>query len=160
MSQPPMLEEFLKRINEVAEKEFFEAGRLTPTYVFFTKKHGIMLIPMTIADKDLAVALIKCAFEEFEAEAYVFYDEAWVWQAPMGTKREDMPANLSNHPDRKEIIHLTGEDYISGMIMAQRSITRVEGEPPKLGPLEITSKDFSQMEGRLVGLLPQRGRAN
>jgi len=160
MSQLPMLEEFLRRISEVAEREFFAEGRLTPTYVVFTKKQGIMMIPMNIADKDIAVALIKEAFKEYEAVAYVFYDEAWVWQAPIGTKREDVPTSLSNHPDRKEVIHLAGEDYISGMIMAQRSITRVEGEPPKLGPLEITSGNFSHMEGRLVGLLPQKGRPN
>jgi hypothetical protein len=154
------LEEFLQKVNLVAESEFYEEGCCTPTYVVITPD-GMIMMPMPdVGDKDFALFLVRKALAKFKAIAYVFYDEAWVLQAPEGMNREDMPTDLRNHPDRKEILHLAAEDYQSGFIIATRAIIREEEKPAKLGPLEMETSKFAQYEGRMIGLLPPRGRKN
>jgi hypothetical protein len=150
------LHQFLERVSLLVEQEFQEEGTLEPTYVVITST-GVLMVPMpTVSDKNFAIFLIKKLFEDLKPIAYVFYDEAWTWEGP----EIEVPMNkdISQHPDRKEIVHLAGEDYVSGFILASRTITRIEGKV-KLGPLTIAN-EHSVLEGRMVGLLPPKGRMN
>jgi len=153
------LHQFLTRVSMLVEQEFQEEGTLEPTYVVVTQT-GVVMVPMpTHVNKDFGVFLIRKLFEDLKPLAYVFYDEAWTIDMPADTKRDEMPGDLSNHPDRKEIVHLAAEDYVSGYILASRTITRVAGKPVELGPLEIAN-EHTILEGRMVGLLPPKGRMN
>jgi len=141
--------------NTLVEKLFADHGRITPVYVVLTGDN-LVVIPAPPLDKDIALRLIREIFAKMQPDAYVFIDEAWVLQ---GTgPREDFPRDISDHPDRKEVVHVFGEDNESGALMARRFIIRPEGAPAQLGPLEFVS--HVSMEGRMVGLLPARGKAN
>jgi hypothetical protein len=141
----------------LVEKLFAEHGRIAAVYVIITGDN-IVVVPAPPLPKDIGLQLIRQVMKAMKPDAYVYIDEAWVLS---GTgPREDFPRDISEHPDRKEVVHVFGEDYETGALMARRSITRPENAPAQLGPLEFVSQDYVRMEGRMVGLLPARGRMN
>jgi hypothetical protein len=64
---------------------------------------------------------------------------------------------VRNHPDRIEAVAISGEDCECGMRTAHRKIIRPKHGKPYLGPLEMTPR-CDRSEGRMVGLLPVKGK--
>jgi hypothetical protein len=65
---------------------------------------------------------------------------------------------VADHPDRTEVIYFFAEDCDEGAIAA--SLTIIRGPVlvhPTLGPLVFESSDMVSIEGRLTGLLPNKG---
>jgi hypothetical protein len=73
----------------------------------------------------------------------------------LNERGRQLGGTLADHPDRVEIVILSGEDETAGWCTARRVIIRPQHGKPYLGPLEIDV--FEVSEGRMVGLLPQRG---
>jgi hypothetical protein len=91
---------------------------------------------------------------------YVFINEAWVVELKADELAEVERLNrdgVNTHPRRVEIVMFSGEDQ-GGELLGRRRIERPFNGKPYLGPLEL--EEFSSSEGRLVGMLPQRGARN
>jgi hypothetical protein len=107
-------------------------------------------------EKDQAVVAVREFFKEHDIVSYVFIDEAWVVQV---TDRADLKVAPRNHPDRREVVFLVAEDE-HGELHGERDIVREQGRPPTLGPLKVIKSPHSEhSEGRMTGMLPQKGRA-
>jgi hypothetical protein len=160
------LREMLAQASDFAAKRFAQKGVLYPQYNMVTSagEHLHELGPST--DKDTAVAIIRAFMEIKDVVRYVFLDEAWTLYKliqPAEFERIDREG-LRNHPERVEIVMFQCEDADWGQITAHRLIHRPAGRKPYLGPL-VTLDELAhlppgsviQSEGRMVGLLPQRG---
>jgi hypothetical protein len=121
------------------------------------EKGRAILLPPPPLPKDDAMYLIKEAMKHLHIVRYVFIDEAWTVR---GKERDELPDDLSQHPERKEIILFNAEDKNGEQLLASRDIIR-EGGQPRLGPLVFS--DMNMMSGRMIGLLveaPPKNRVN
>ena len=154
-----MIEECSSRIEIVFQRQ----GEVRPMWHCVTSEGEEMaMAPPPFLSKDLAVTLMQAFFELKDVVRYVFVNEAWILQ--MTVDSDEAAASLArvneeglaNHPDRIEVVMFAGEDE-NGMLTAQRVIERPAGRKPRLGPLEFPDLTGVRSEGRMVGLLPQRG---
>jgi Exo-beta-1,3-glucanase len=152
------LRDLLKLASMGAERVFAAKGELLPMWHAETADGVSMLVPAPPTDnKDLAVRLIKALFEERHVVRFVFFDEAWTLRSTdraVVDKAVDH-GDLSTHPDRVEVVVFVAEDAEGGALGGRRLIHRAPGKKATLGPLEI--HEYLEAEGRLIGLLPQRG---
>lgn len=156
------LQEFIVGCSDAAAKVFHLRGRISPMWHVVTRDGEHLMMNH---DKDTAVALIRVAFELHDVVRYVFISEAWQVElktipgesfAESAARARELHAEpLANHSEGFEVLDLTGEDEAAGLITARQRIIRPTRSAAYLGPLEIVTPDFS--EGRMVGLLPQRG---
>jgi len=158
------LHEFITGCSDAAAKVFHLRGHLSPMWHAVTRAGEHLMTPSPSDDKDTAVALMRAMFELSDVVRYVFIDEAWqveVARRPgedvdaLTARSRKLGGSLKDHPDRVEIVVLNGEDEIAGICVARRVIHRPPHGKAYLGPLEIATPASS--EGRMVGLLPQRG---
>jgi hypothetical protein len=152
----------IERASRTAEHEFAKRGFLTPAWVAIDKQGTVHAFPSSGHSKDLDVLIIRATFTALEVIRYVFVDEAWMLDRSMSdiTKAELVEIGkhgLRDHPERKEIVMLSGEDHDAGQLTARRDIVRPPVGRPYLGPL-IIDDGIKQSEGRMVGLLPVTGR--
>jgi hypothetical protein len=149
------LREFLADAAVAASRIFEETGELLPLYHVVIGTGEEIAFPGLPGNKDVAVAAVRELFRITEATRYVFMNEAWALMSEdEKTTQEVYRDGVRNHPDRVEIIMFSAEDVNEGMLLAHRDIIREDGKV-RLGPLEI--QDRGTNEGRMVGLLPQRG---
>jgi hypothetical protein len=147
-------------VSEAAERRFKECGYVAPVWYAITADGEQLAMTPPTPDKDFNAVLIRAAFEAADVVRYVFIDEAWTLSKPIGdldlekVERE----GLSKHPDRVEVVLITGEDIDAGQIMGHRAIIRPKGGKPHLGPLVMDN--YTRSEGRMVGLLPAHGARN
>jgi hypothetical protein len=146
---------------------FKNVGKISKMYhiVADTGEHYVVPMP-PLDDPDLLAKLARMLMQHLNAVAYVHMDEAWTLpkdKLPQTREEADkiFSAGISEHPDRVEIVVFTAEDQ-TGLTMAHRDIIRPQRGKAKLGPLIFDTDDGSTMsggawEGRLVGMLPQRG---
>jgi hypothetical protein len=73
---------------------------------------------------------------------------------PVASDNKNQKVGIADDPRRIEIVTFNAEDA-EGMIVARRPIIRHKGRP-HLG--ELHTEIFTSAEGRMVGLLPARGR--
>jgi transcriptional regulator with XRE-family HTH domain len=158
------LQEFVTGCSEAAANVFQLRGHISPMWHCVTRAGEHMITPSPSDNKDTAVALLRAAFELHDVVRYVFIDEAWQVNVTgrLGEDAEALSARgrklggtLQDHPERVEVLLLAGEDETAGMCTARRVIIRPPHGKAYLGPLEIDTPGFS--EGRMIGLLPQRG---
>jgi hypothetical protein len=152
------IKEFIEFVSEPAKSIFKIEGVLKPMYHAIKSDGEEIIIPTILQDKDLTVTIIKEIFKELDIVKYVFMSEAWT----LSSEKDKVPPELhkkgiSEHPDRKEIILIMGEDD-NGSTMASMDIIRRQDEDPTLGPLVFVSSEW--YEGRMVGLLPQKGKVH
>jgi hypothetical protein len=144
-----------------AETIFKRKGQVLWMYHYVCEdgNHGLFVPPAWCTSKDQIVAAAKALFEKERVIAYVFINEVWTLEKPERT-REQVDALLKQYgslehvPGRVENVLLMGEDA-KGMVYGKMVINRPEGREPYLSKLEIQHPD--SMEGRMIGLLPQRG---
>lgn len=157
------LREEIEIASKHVEKIFAEQGELIPMWDVFTAdgKRGIIGTPFSgEASKEAITYALRQMFEEFGVVRYVFVTEAWTLRQGLSEAetRKALKASLENHPDRREIIQLTGEDTESGQILAFREIIRNADGSATLGPLEWMLQGAGVwLEGRMIGLLPRKG---
>lgn len=113
--------------------------------------------------KDAGMAAIRHILKEQDADWFLMIVEAWTVELKeaegksLEEARKLVPADLEDYEGRVEVVWFQFEDQECGQILARRKIVRKDGKS-HLEPLEFI-KDASQHEGRMVGLLPPRGRA-
>jgi hypothetical protein len=162
-----MVEGFAKTATQIMA----ECGQVLPV-MFFSGKDG----PVTLdlhemfegpleqkhVRKDAGMGAIRQILKAEEADWCLMIVEAWTaeMQAPKGASleamRDKVPADLENFQGRVEVVWFQFEDQDCGTLLAKSPIVR-EGDKPRLGPIEWM-KPMKESDGRMVGLLPPRGR--
>jgi hypothetical protein len=159
---PNNLEGWIRSVSRFAEKQFAMHGEFHPMYHIIDSGGQNQIMPAPPLDKDTANIFIRSYLELIDAQAVLFTDEAWMLEQMVtpGTNEESLERykreGISNHPDRTEAIIFSAENR-ERFMLAQRKIVRPQKGKPYLEPLVICNEN---MEGRLVGLLPPKGRAN
>jgi hypothetical protein len=112
--------------------------------------------------KNAGTSAIRHILKQEDADWCLLIVEAWSVEikppkgADLDATRDKIPADLEDYQGRVEVVWFQFEDQELGQILAKRPIVR-EGDKPRLGPIEWAGK-MKSSEGRMVGLLPQRGR--
>ena len=158
----PRLRAMIEAASRNIEVIFGITGEVAPMW-HFTKANGnefAMLAPDT-DDKDIATAIVRAVFEVEDVVRYVFMTEAWVVETHDPVEIEEIKVWIAqgrsarDHPKRREIVMFVAEDA-TGQLTGQREIER-KGKRPRLGSLQID--EFTQSEGRIIGMLPRRREA-
>lgn len=156
-------EKLIEFASRQIRKQFDKVGRVFPMYHYVRAdgQQALFTPPPFYKTKEQMVAHARSLFKEDNAVAFVFITEAWTLD--QATSREDIEVtyqlygSLENVPGRKEIVLLSAEDQ-NGMLQGQMEIIRPKNQKPYLGALEVFGREpGSGIEGRMVGLLPQRG---
>ena len=145
--------------SERIEMIFRKSGVIHSMYHAIAADGKHELISPASDDKDIAVALMRAAFELRGIDRYVFCDEAWIidtsksgrtiTEAEWAKIRRE---GLRNHPDRREIVMFSAENRRGEQLLASRYILRPEHGKATLMPLAF-QEIFDKSEGRMVGLL-------
>lgn len=153
------LEQLVKENAEFAAHTFKLTGELVPMWIAECEDGSVLPIMVPMTDKAMVIRAIRAIFKEKRVKRYVFMTEAWTLVAKDRTPKEaeEMQRyaenhSLANHPDRREIIMVTGEDR-ENSIMGQMFILRPEHGKPTVSPFEILT--MGKLEGRMTGLLPK-----
>jgi hypothetical protein len=140
--------------------------------MFAAKGEIISFYDVTIADGTRGIIadpghnpeVMREVFEALDVVRYLRLGEAWTLrQSVSETEYERWHGRLHDHPNRVEIVTIIGEDANEGQIMASREIIRTAIGPPTLGPLVFNMSDqlngakITNLSGRLIGMLPNRG---
>lgn len=121
----------------------------------------IYIMPAPPGDKDQSTAAVREIFARLGVTRFVVVDEAWIADLKAQTPEEVEQFKrhgVASHPNRQEIVLLQAEDE-NGMAMAHRDIIRPARGKATLGPLRFISDEHKggHWEGRMIGMLPQRG---
>lgn len=145
------LEELLTKTVEFAKQIFDGDDQIIPTW-FGETRGGEMVCISTPFDsemsKNLSVMAVKKLFKEREVVRYIFMSEAWVASRPTAEAARGVVP--SEDPDRKEIVMFNGEGD-GQRVHAFMPIIRPEDGEATLG--EITGRDFTNLQGRMTGIL-------
>ena len=151
------LHDFIIFVDERVTVVYQTLGEIQPMWHAVTASGEHRILPSPDMHKDTAAILMREYFKLHDVKRYVFIDEAWQLETPVideNEMREIARRGLEHHPDRIEVLSYQAEDD-SGLITAQRVITRLPSGKGQLGRLEFTQSQ--QSEGRLVGMLPVKG---
>jgi hypothetical protein len=161
------LRDLITFASEFCDRQFAAKGVIYPRWHAVTSSGEQFYETSPLLDKDLAVAMIRALFDLRDVVRYVFIDEAWTLSRMVqpGEEAKVQREGLSKHPDRVEVVMISGEDRECGQLMLHRNIIRPAKGKPYLGPLlSLDELPFmpqgghvDQSEGRMVGLLPKRG---
>lgn len=144
------LKELIEFASKAAEKIFRIFGVIVPLYHTVKPTGEIMIIqPPGLGSKDLDIAWVKAVLALENIERYVFIDEAWVLNGP---DLDNINGDLSNHPDRREVVIFAAENRQGEILTAMRFILRPEHGKAILSPLKINDVTDT-FSGRMVGLL-------
>jgi hypothetical protein len=159
------LRELINEASEFAEFTFNKDSRVSAGWLYVNGNGERAATPMPCEDKDIAAMLMRALFAILKTRCCVFVDEAWILEKTGDAAEAERllvqfkTEGIANHPDRVEVVIFSGEDQDVGMLTGRRDIIRPRGERPHLGPLVI-ERPWRQSQGRLVGMLPQTGKAN
>jgi hypothetical protein len=153
------LRAMIESASQWADDQFAVHGLILPMWHILSGSGKNMLLPAPPYDKDISAAIMREALKIFEAIRYVFMDEAWVveFRGDEAVEEAAKASDLSTHPRRVEVVMFSGEDH-AGELLGKRRIERPAKGKAYLGPLEF--EEYKVSEGRLVGMLPQRGARN
>jgi hypothetical protein len=161
------LRDLIAFASDFCDRIFKAKGEIYPMWHAVTSDGKDIPIVSPLEDKDLSVAMIRALFDLRDVVRYVYIDEAWTLSRMVRPDEDEQVRRegISKHPDRVEIVMITGEDReYGGQLMAHRNIIRPRKGKPYLGPLQsiedlpfIPPGGAATTEGRMVGLLPVRG---
>jgi hypothetical protein len=163
----PDLSKLLDHASFFVEEQFRHVGRITPMWIAVDQKGNQVVVPppvpfVTQAAKDYATLVVRALFALTGVTRYVFICESWILLA------EDAPIDIeavqrdgiSDHPGRREVVNLTAESDVSGLVLAWRPIIRPAKGKARLGPLVVEQRAGLTVEGRMSSMLPRKGRAS
>lgn len=155
MSERQLLD-LVETVSRACERQFAARGFLSPMWHAVTADGEHIINGAPHEDKDLSVAMICALFELADVVRYVYIDEAWTVRTTSNAEADEVQrTGAKNHPRRREVVLITGEDCECRQVVARRDIVRPARGKPYLGPLKILRPE--QSEGRMVGLLPVKG---
>jgi len=147
------LEQMVRENAEFAASTFKDTGSLTPMWIAECENGDILPIVAPMTDKDKIIAAVKALFREHKVKRYVFMCEAWTIVGKSLDEARNRTTSLEHHPNRREIIMVSGEDG-KQTIMGHMFILRPEHGKPTVSPFTIQTMD--RAEGRMTGLLPEK----
>jgi hypothetical protein len=152
------LREMVDGASDWALKCFKQEGAVAQVWFAVTAGGDRFAVPSPVpGNPDLSVIMIRALFELRDVVRYVFVSEAWtVLTSDLGDVEKARRFGARSHPDRVEVVALSGEDQESRQLTARRRIIRPQKAKAYLGPLEW-DEPWDQSEGRVVGLLPIKG---
>lgn len=153
------LREFVEMADRVTCAAFENScGELHALYLVVDGDGVRSVIPAPPLPKSIAVDLVRTALREMGATRVVLIDEAWQLSGgPEIQELVDETGSIENAPGRVEIVLYAAEDEREGFLSASRQILREDGVA-RLGPLVFV--EGGRAEGRMVGLLPSKGRVH
>lgn len=156
---PINLNELFEKQLDFCKKIFAECGEVQPMWV--GQAEDGTLIPITgvfgsSEEKDAAAEAIRSIFRKFKVIRYVSMLESWMVSAHKDQLKTIKYTPPSQHPDREEVIIVTGEEAGQG-IFGFYKIIRKDGEKPTLSEFERHDDANSGLgEGRFSNLLPEQ----
>jgi len=151
--------------SDFIEQHFAKAGEIKPLFHCVKRNGDHFVVPALINDKDGMSHAIRAICEKYDVTQVMFIDEAWRAEANTPEDMRELEAWLDTHdghlegfPKRIECVVISAEDENGQMLSGARQIRR-DGDKATLGPLEIDWQP-THSEGRFVGLIPGRGKAN
>lgn len=162
MSDP--LRRMIERASDFVDKRFRQTGQIARTYHAITADGDQLVTPALDDDKDADAILIRALFAMRKVVRYIVIDEAWILDRKHGpipppAEMEWIARHgLRNHPDRREVVMISGEDIHGARLIGERFILRPEHGRATLSPLRIIDMTEGRSEGRMVGLLDHAKR--
>jgi hypothetical protein len=151
----------IEQSSKITEKIFREYGELQAPIIHFKGDYGETAITAPTEnryEKDVAATAIRHILKNDNAEWVLLIAEAWMVALPLGQDLDTSPEDsISGHPDRVEVITYQLEDQDLGVMSAKQDIVRIDGQRPYLSELRWDARP-TESSGRLVGLLPRKGR--
>jgi hypothetical protein len=152
-TSPGTLRDLIEWAANQIDKRFKHVGRVLPMWHAETASETLV-IAATFQHKDATTAALTELFRDERVLRYLFIDEAWVVKQDTGIDPADLKrmrkVGISEHPDRQEIVMISGEDA-NGTMTATREIIRPAKGKARLGPLSIDT--YTSMESRFGGML-------
>lgn len=134
---------------------FEEDGQMDPVAFFHWAKTGqteLLPVPTQLFEdprlKNTLSQMLAAAIRRFQPSCMIIVMETWVIRLAPGHTRDEFPENFADHPDRKEVVTVLGEDALE-TIMWQAEITRDAESRPHLGEFE---KSDATVGGRFTHL--------
>jgi hypothetical protein len=149
------LRSLIEQVSRYAELTFREEHSVAPIW-YCIDGEGRLCISQLAAEKNTAAVLMRAFMAVHNIVRYCYANEAWTITGRDVGRYIARGGKAEDHPNRQEVVFFSAEDD-SGMLTASRLILRRIGKNPRLGPLVINDMQGWSSEGRLVGMLPQRG---
>jgi hypothetical protein len=138
------LREMIDTASGFVDEMMKEEGHVEATWHAVREDGTPLFIPgPPIKDKDDLALVMRSLFKMQRVVRYVFWDEAWMVEGrsqpgESGAEIIKRVGPASEHPERIEIVLITGEDADSGVSLSgKRVIIRPPGGKPHLGPLVV-----------------------
>jgi hypothetical protein len=149
------------------EQAFKHQGVIHPMWIAVDRSGNQVVVPSPVpfisnAAKDYATLVVRAMFEFTGVTRYVFVCESWILladDAPIDVEAVQRDG-IANHPGRREVINMTAESEVGGLVVAWRPIIRLTKGKARLGPLVVEQRSGLTVEGRMSSMLPRRGRSS
>lgn len=153
------LEKMKGDLLKVIKERFNEAGEMgSPVWFFEGDDENSKRMALTPfrnnQEKEMTIEGIKLLFKKFDVKRFVFVVEAWTVTKHSKDPEfnEELPVPPSQHPDRVEVVMVTGEDRDTGeSFLYQYKIDR-SGPKPTLIVDEDTFSTYTNMGGRFTNI--------
>lgn len=155
------LDQLVERASTFADEMLKRRGEVAPIWHMITSK-GEDIIELTPpGDRDCALMIMRTLMELMDVVRYVHLSEGWMRDSRDGPIPDEEMEQINRHgvrndPKRIEVVLIAAEDHEAGYVMSTREIIRPKHGRPYLGPLKAFPQ--GQSEGRMVGMLPVRGK--
>lgn len=152
----PNLRDLMEAASLYVERSFARYGQFaTGTFHAMTADELCLIVPLPdVGDTDLSLTLVRELFVAKDVVAYVFAMEGWAVQGTFKSEAEAEAVDPEDHPDGREVVLLSAESELEGMLLAHRQIIRPPRARAYLAPLEYLPGE--QFQGRVFGMLARR----
>lgn len=154
-------EAILEHLTNLATKMFEDTGEVMPIFILENKDGWLLPIITPFegdGSKETVAKLVKEKSTNIDAQHIGFMCEAWVIEAKEGRLSEDELDGLKNgsltpseHPDRREVVHIVVESKDGSFVGGQFYILRPEVGKPRLSPFK-KMPDGGKFTGRFSHL--------
>lgn len=155
---PTNLEELFAKQIDFCRLIFADRGEVQPMWVGQSADNEVYPITAVFGsyeEKEATVRALKEIFDKFNVVRYVSMIESWLIIADKDDYDPETSIRPSEHPDREEVIIITGEDG-DNEIFGYFKIIREEGKKPTLSKFERKTGEGFASRGLFCELLPRR----
>jgi hypothetical protein len=154
---PTNLEELYAKQIEFCRKIFDECGEVQPMWVGQSNDNELYPISAVFGspeEKEEIGETLRAIFKRFDVIRYVSMLDSWM---VISEKDKYVPGTRpSEHPDRIEVILITGEDGENEIFGYFRIIRGEEGEKPRLSEFKRNNGSGFMSLGTFSALLPRQ----
>jgi hypothetical protein len=155
---PANLEELYAKQIDFCRKIFEECEEVQPMWVGQSADNEVYPVTAvfnSFEEKEATAMALKEIFERFNVVRYVSMLESWMVVADAKTYDPNTEMRPSQHPNRTEVIIISGEDG-ENEIFGYFKIIREDGKKPTLSKFERKNGEGFSSKGLFSELLPRR----